>query len=185
MTTLLELDNHRTSNSNSNSNTHEPARKHNACLLRALAVYAAAHSTQLQRTATMVHLLSPCHPVTLSRRHYETSLQSGRAESVYRRAGRLRFGSRQHQQMLLFSAPSSPAVGPTQSAVQWLPGVTRTEREANHSLWWSYTFVTQRVMDAAHAPCSSCCQSLSVMKNGVFWDVTPCGSCNNRRFGGT
>jgi hypothetical protein len=23
------------------------------------------------------------------------------------------------------------------------------------------------------------------MKNCVFWDVTPCGSCNNRRFGGT
>jgi hypothetical protein len=23
------------------------------------------------------------------------------------------------------------------------------------------------------------------MKNGVFWDVTPCGSCENRRFGGT
>jgi hypothetical protein len=23
------------------------------------------------------------------------------------------------------------------------------------------------------------------MKNGVFWDVTPCGSCNKRRFGGT
>jgi hypothetical protein len=23
------------------------------------------------------------------------------------------------------------------------------------------------------------------MKNGVFWDVTPCDSCNNRRFGGT
>jgi hypothetical protein len=23
------------------------------------------------------------------------------------------------------------------------------------------------------------------MKNGVFWDVTPCGFCNNRRFGGT
>jgi hypothetical protein len=22
------------------------------------------------------------------------------------------------------------------------------------------------------------------MKNGVVWDVTPCGSCNNRRFGG-
>jgi hypothetical protein len=21
--------------------------------------------------------------------------------------------------------------------------------------------------------------------NGVFWDVTPCGSCKNRRFGGT
>jgi hypothetical protein len=23
------------------------------------------------------------------------------------------------------------------------------------------------------------------MKNGVFWDVTTCGSCKNRRFGGT
>jgi hypothetical protein len=23
------------------------------------------------------------------------------------------------------------------------------------------------------------------MKNGVFWDVTPCGSCKNRRFRGT
>jgi hypothetical protein len=23
------------------------------------------------------------------------------------------------------------------------------------------------------------------IENGVFWDVTPCGSCKNRRFGGT
>jgi hypothetical protein len=23
------------------------------------------------------------------------------------------------------------------------------------------------------------------MKNGVFWDVTPCGYCKNRRFGET
>jgi hypothetical protein len=23
------------------------------------------------------------------------------------------------------------------------------------------------------------------MKNGFFWHVTPCGSCKNRRFGGT
>jgi hypothetical protein len=23
------------------------------------------------------------------------------------------------------------------------------------------------------------------MKNGVFWDVTPCSSCKNRRFVGT
>jgi hypothetical protein len=23
------------------------------------------------------------------------------------------------------------------------------------------------------------------MKNGVLWDVTPCGSCKNRRFRGT
>jgi hypothetical protein len=25
----------------------------------------------------------------------------------------------------------------------------------------------------------------SDIKNGVFWDVIPCGSCKNRRFGGT
>jgi hypothetical protein len=24
-----------------------------------------------------------------------------------------------------------------------------------------------------------------IMKNAVFWDVTPCGSCKNRRFEGT
>jgi hypothetical protein len=23
------------------------------------------------------------------------------------------------------------------------------------------------------------------VKNGIFWDVTPCGSCKNKRFGGT
>jgi hypothetical protein len=23
------------------------------------------------------------------------------------------------------------------------------------------------------------------LKNGLFWDVTPCGSCKNGRFGGT
>jgi hypothetical protein len=28
-------------------------------------------------------------------------------------------------------------------------------------------------------------QKLESMKNGVFWDVTPCGSCKNRSFGGT
>jgi hypothetical protein len=27
-------------------------------------------------------------------------------------------------------------------------------------------------------------EELSIMKNAVFWDVTPCGSCKNRRFGG-
>jgi hypothetical protein len=27
--------------------------------------------------------------------------------------------------------------------------------------------------------------NVSDMKNAFFWDVTPCGSCKNRRFGGT
>jgi hypothetical protein len=25
----------------------------------------------------------------------------------------------------------------------------------------------------------------TILKNDVFWDVRPCGSCKNRRFGGT
>jgi hypothetical protein len=29
------------------------------------------------------------------------------------------------------------------------------------------------------------CEAKIIMKNGVFWVVTPCGSCKNRRFGGT
>jgi hypothetical protein len=28
-------------------------------------------------------------------------------------------------------------------------------------------------------------QIILIMKKGVFWDVTPCGSCKNLRFGGT
>jgi hypothetical protein len=28
-------------------------------------------------------------------------------------------------------------------------------------------------------------RKIRLNKNAVFWDVTPCGSCKNRRFGGT
>jgi hypothetical protein len=34
-------------------------------------------------------------------------------------------------------------------------------------------------------PNSGCDNLRVVSKNGVFWVVTPCGSCKNRRFGGT
>jgi hypothetical protein len=27
--------------------------------------------------------------------------------------------------------------------------------------------------------------TMQYVKNGVFWDVTPCGSCKNQSFGGT
>jgi hypothetical protein len=29
------------------------------------------------------------------------------------------------------------------------------------------------------------CMLTIIMKNCIFWDVTPCGSCKNRRLGGT
>jgi hypothetical protein len=28
-------------------------------------------------------------------------------------------------------------------------------------------------------------RTILILKNGVIWDVTPCGSCKNRHFGGT
>jgi hypothetical protein len=34
-------------------------------------------------------------------------------------------------------------------------------------------------------PKSETTKSNFILKNGVFWVVTPCGSCKNRRFGGT
>jgi hypothetical protein len=45
----------------------------------------------------------------------------------------------------------------------------------------------------AAAPLQSCLyvtvelllMTINGMKNGVFWDVTPCGSCKNQGFGGT
>jgi hypothetical protein len=41
----------------------------------------------------------------------------------------------------------------------------------------------------SHVLCVSCWinewSTTRVLRNGVFWDVTPCGSCKNRRFGGT
>jgi hypothetical protein len=38
---------------------------------------------------------------------------------------------------------------------------------------------------AVCAPKYECMNVLWTVKNGVFWVVTPCGSCKNRRFGGT
>jgi hypothetical protein len=37
----------------------------------------------------------------------------------------------------------------------------------------------------SYKPVSSCRNLQRLLKNTVFWNVTPCGSCKNRRFGGT
>jgi hypothetical protein len=48
-----------------------------------------------------------------------------------------------------------------------------------------------RVFDSSSIAFDRMCLRLSFagvtasMKNGVFWDVTPCASCKNRRFEGT
>jgi hypothetical protein len=62
----------------------------------------------------------------------------------------------------------------------------------------SCSFMLQNVDGCLHVHESTQCSKASInerarfevftvvtMKNGVFWDVKPCGSCKNRRFGGT
>jgi hypothetical protein len=44
-----------------------------------------------------------------------------------------------------------------------------------------YTFNEERICDYVRFEVFTAV----TMKNGVFWVVTPCGSCKNRRFGGT
>jgi hypothetical protein len=40
-------------------------------------------------------------------------------------------------------------------------------------------------MEAQEAPLEIFDATSISKKNGVFWVVTPCGPCKNRRFGGT
>jgi hypothetical protein len=53
-------------------------------------------------------------------------------------------------------------------------------------------FLPQRrnITSSLQRPARKCCVRFEVVtgvtvKNDVFWDVTSCGSCKNRRFGGT
>jgi hypothetical protein len=50
----------------------------------------------------------------------------------------------------------------------------RLQEDAMCTLWY---FETMSVIKTQH--------HYSTQKNGVFWVVTQCGSCKNRRFGGT
>jgi hypothetical protein len=65
--------------------------------------------------------------------------EAGRAQvGIATRAGWQGFDSRQGEKIFLFSMESSPALGPTQSPIQWVPaalsqGVKRQGREADHS----------------------------------------------------
>jgi hypothetical protein len=61
--------------------------------------------------------------------------------------------------------PGTGRLGRKESAVTETEGLWEKENKGSPVRFEVFTVVT--------------------MKNGVFWDVTPCGSCNNRRFGGT
>jgi hypothetical protein len=68
--------------------------------------------------------------------------------------------------------------------------------ECNHSHTWVNCNLTTPKNLASKIPQCNCSHTwvnsvryevftAVTMKNGVFWDVTPCGSCKNRRFRGT
>jgi hypothetical protein len=45
---------------------------------------------------------------------------------------------------------------------------------------------TETLIDASkHISLKVNAEKTKYMSNGVFWDVTLCGSCRNRRFGGS
>jgi hypothetical protein len=50
-----------------------------------------------------------------------------------------------------------------------------------------HAFVTSEVQGREHIESFVRFEVFTVVtiKNCVFWEVTPCGSCKNRRFGGT
>jgi hypothetical protein len=61
-----------------------------------------------------------------------------------------------------------------------------------HLLTFDFQGTTRRYILENRIPHNQCYEYVRfevftavTMKNGVFWDVTPCGSCKNRRFGGT
>jgi hypothetical protein len=45
--------------------------------------------------------------------------------------------------------------------------------------------VLSEELSASIISVTTICEQGKTLKNGIFWVVTPCGSCKNRRFGGT
>jgi hypothetical protein len=89
---------------------------------------------------------------------------------------------------------------PTQPLIQWKHKNERTNKQTPWPLVRKRTIPTERpplvgeIFQCKHAvkKCYVRMEALRfevftavIMKNSVFWDVTPCGSCKNRRFGET
>jgi hypothetical protein len=62
---------------------------------------------------------------------------------------------------------SAPNLATVQVPVQWVPGLRQPDLDATTAYHIYFIDVRFEVFTAV------------TMKNGVFWDVTPCGSCKN------
>jgi hypothetical protein len=51
--------------------------------------------------------------------------------------------------------------------------------------WWCRLEITERNLAVMFGFVRFEVFTAMTMKNDVFWGVAPCGSCKNRRFGGT
>jgi hypothetical protein len=59
------------------------------------------------------------------------------------------------------------------------------ESDASSLLLFLYCIGVSDDLSPEHFISEAACEKRNIETNGVFWDVTPCGSCKNRRFGGT
>jgi hypothetical protein len=62
---------------------------------------------------------------------------------------------------------------------QWLRSHTKLQIPSSGDQYHQYHCITKGENEGFEL------FTAAAVKNGVFWDVTPCGSCTNRRFGGT
>jgi hypothetical protein len=63
--------------------------------------------------------------------------------------------------------------------------MVNNETDFQHVCWKASHFIACLFVNIHHTSDVYTLAKAVTMKNGVFWDVTPCGSCKNRRLGGT
>jgi hypothetical protein len=67
-------------------------------------------------------------------------------------------------------------------------GTNMDKKHHRMKRWLSYLMGTKKSSPTVLLELSNFVETwiiISTRKDGVFWDVTLCGSCKNRRFGGT
>jgi hypothetical protein len=103
--------------------------------------------------------------------------------------------SMSHSQVFVWKSPYSPRlekVGPGEEQSQEHAHKSFVVKGIVHK---EYILVGQSILHTTrmlYSDCKRICEDVRfevftavTMKNGVFWHVTTCGSCKNRRFGGT